>query len=73
MVVTLLTVLCVVFMSLEDMALAQERIRIAWVGASPANRGDSGEEATSKTGRGTRNHKYQREPNRPSGPSRRRN
>jgi ABC-type nitrate/sulfonate/bicarbonate transport system substrate-binding protein len=37
MVVTLLTVLCVVFMSLEGMALAQERIRIAWAGASPAN------------------------------------
>ncbi len=37
MAVTLLTVLCVVFLSLEGMAGAQEKIRIAWAGASPAN------------------------------------
>src|SRR5437899_10734905 len=37
MAVTLLTVLCVVFLSLEGTAVAQERIRIAWAGASPAN------------------------------------
>jgi ABC-type nitrate/sulfonate/bicarbonate transport system substrate-binding protein len=34
---TLLTVLCAVFLSLEGIAGAQERIRIAWAGASPAN------------------------------------
>lgn len=34
---TLLTVLCVVLLSLEGVAVAQEKIRIAWAGASPAN------------------------------------
>ena len=28
---------CAAFLTLEGMALAQERIRIAWAGASPAN------------------------------------
>ena len=37
MVIMLLTILWVVFMSLEGVALAQEKIRIAWAGASPAN------------------------------------
>ena len=37
MVVTLLAVLCVVFTSLQGITMAQEKIRIAWAGASPAN------------------------------------
>ena len=37
MVVTLFAALCVVFTSLEGITLAQEKIRIAWAGASPAN------------------------------------
>ena len=34
---TLLTVLWAAFLTLEGIALAQEKIRIAWAGASPAN------------------------------------
>ena len=64
------------FLTLEGMALAQERIRIAWAGASPANSAIwviQEKKLLQKQGVEPGNHKYQRKPNRPSGSPRRRN